>query len=143
MRNGHTLLELLTALMILGILAGIAAPPVARWRDAAAATAARDELAARTAWTRIAAASHGGAQLVLEVPSGRYRVDLADGQVALAGDLEERHRVWIESGGVADSLVLRFDALGIGRMTGRTIRVRRGAAVAGLTITPFGRARRW
>lgn len=142
MRYGHTLLELITVLMILAILAGTAAPAAGRWRDAAAVTAARDEVATRLAWTRMAAASQGGARLVLDVATGVYRVELADGRVAHQADLHARHRVTIRAG-AADSLDLRFDALGVGRMTGRTIQFQRGHVEAGLTISPFGRFRRW
>jgi len=42
-----------------------------------------------------------------------------------------------------DTVVLRFDALGVGRMTSRTFRVRRGSAEAGLTVATYGRVRRW
>jgi prepilin-type N-terminal cleavage/methylation domain-containing protein len=142
MRHGHTLLELVTVLAILAILAGSAAPTAARWRDAAAVTAARDEVVTRLAWTRMAAASHGGARLVLDVAGGVYRVELADGRVAHHADLHARHRVTVLAG-TADSLDLRFDGLGIGRMTGRTIQFQRGRVVAGLTISPYGRFRRW
>jgi Tfp pilus assembly protein FimT len=143
MRTAHTLVELLTALLLTAILLAIAMPRVSAWRDAAAARAARDELAARLAWTRIAAASHGGAALVLDIPAARYRVELVDGIAAHSGDLRALFGVVIESTTTQDSLVLRYDALGIGRTTGGTLRVRRGAAVAGLTITPYGRYRRW
>jgi prepilin-type N-terminal cleavage/methylation domain-containing protein len=143
MKRGHTLIELLTVLTLLAILLAIATPRVSAWRDAAAARAARDELAARLAWTRIAAASHGGAALILDLPGARYRVELGDGVTARAGDLRGVYGVAIESGTARDSLVLRYDALGIGRTTGGTLHVRRGDAVAGLTVTPYGRYRRW
>jgi type II secretory pathway pseudopilin PulG len=143
MKPGHTLLELLAVLLIMAMLLAIGTPRVAEWRDAAAARAARDELAARLSWTRIAAASRGGAALIIDFPAARYRIDLGDDGPAHAGDLRELYGVAIESGAALDSLVLRYDALGIGRTTGGTLRVRRGAAVAGLTVTPYGRFRRW
>jgi prepilin-type N-terminal cleavage/methylation domain-containing protein len=141
--RGFTLVELLIVLAVLGVLMGMSMPQLGRWRDAAAATGARDELAARLARTRVAAATNGGAALVLDVRTGRYRVDLGDGTSAVEGDLAERYGVVVESAGVQDSLVLRYDALGIGRMTGRTILLRRGAAVAGIVVSPYGRFRRW
>lgn len=143
MRNGHTLIEILTVLLVMAILLAIGLPPVRGWRDAAAARAARDELAARLSWTRIIAASHGGAALVLDVPAARYRVELGDGVTSHAADLGEIFGVHIQTASAGDSLVLRYDALGIGRTTGGTLYVRRGAAVAGLTVTPYGRYRRW
>jgi Tfp pilus assembly protein FimT len=137
------MIELLAVLMLLSILLGMAMPGATRWRDAAAVGAARDELAARLAWTRIAAASRGGAALVLELPAGRYRVELADGFAVHESDLSERFGVTIRTTGSADSVVLRYDALGIGRMTARTLEVRRGEAVGGLTVSAYGRFRRW
>jgi prepilin-type N-terminal cleavage/methylation domain-containing protein len=143
MRNGHTLTELITVLLLLAILLAIALPPVRGWRDAAATRGARDELAARLSWTRIAAVSHGGAVLVLDIPAARYRVELGGGVTAHEGDLRNLYGVAIQSAAVRDTLVLRYDGLGIGRTTGVTLYVRRGAAVSGLTISPYGRYRRW
>jgi prepilin-type N-terminal cleavage/methylation domain-containing protein len=141
--RGFTLVELLIVLAVLGVLMGMSMPQLGRWRDAVATTSARDELAARLARTRVTAATNGGAALILDVRTGRYRVDLGDGTSAVEGDLAERYGVAVESPGVQDSLVLRYDALGIGRMTGRTILLRRGTAVAGLVVSPYGRFRRW
>jgi prepilin-type N-terminal cleavage/methylation domain-containing protein len=140
---GVTLIELLAVMLLLAVLLGMSVPRFGRWRDAVAVGGARDELAARLAWTRIAAASQGGAALILDVPGGRYRVELADGARAVEADLGARFGVVVETPGVQDSVVLRYDALGIGRMTGRTVQVRRGDAVAGLTVSPYGRYRRW
>lgn len=143
--HGHTLIELLLVLLVLGILVATGMPRFGRWRDAIAASSARDELAARLAWTRVAAASGDGAMLVLHLPDGRYRIELGDGRTAHTAVLGERFDVVVQVAGVSepDSVVLRYDALGIGRMTGRSILLQRGAAVAGLTISPHGRYRRW
>lgn len=137
------MIELLAALLLLSILLGMAMPRATRWRDAAAVSAARDELAARLAWTRVAAASRGGAALVLELPAGRYRVELGDGITVHETHLGERFGVTLHTTGPADSVVLRYDALGIGRMTGRTLEVRRGEAIGGLVVSAYGRFRRW
>jgi prepilin-type N-terminal cleavage/methylation domain-containing protein len=142
-RPGHTLIELLLVLLVLGILLGLASPPLGRWRDTAHAAAARDELAGRLAWTRVAATAHGGARLVLALPDGRYRVEAGDGALLVHGDLAGRYGIRVSTAGEPDSVVLRYDAIGIGRMTGRTLRVTRGRATASLSVTPFGRYRRW
>lgn len=141
--RGVTLIELLVVLLILGVLLGAGVPHVARWRDTVAAHAARDELAARLAWTRVAAATGGGAALVLDLPRASYRIEVGDGRTVREADLEARFGVTVQAQGAQDSVVLRYDALGIGRMTGRAIQVRRGRAVAGLTVSPHGRFRRW
>jgi len=145
MRNarGYTLIELLIVLLVLGVLVAGGMPRFGRWRDAVAASSARDELAARLAWTRMAAASGEGATLVLHVPDGWYRIELGDGGTAHSAGLGDRFGVVVQVAGSPDSVVLRYDALGIGRMTGRSIEVRRGNAVAGLTVSPHGRYRRW
>jgi prepilin-type N-terminal cleavage/methylation domain-containing protein len=143
MKPGYTLIELLAVMAVLAILLAIAVPDVARWRDRTAVRAARDELASRLAWTRIAAASHGGASLVLDIPGARYRVMVEGGAEVHAGDLDRAFGVSLNSTATRDTLVLRYDALGIGRTTGGTLMVRKGRAIAGLTISPYGRYRRW
>jgi type II secretory pathway pseudopilin PulG len=143
MKPGHTLLELLCVTLLLAVLLAVGLPRMSGWRDGAAARAARDELAARLSWTRVAATSHGGAKLVLDLPSARYRIELGEGISVHHGNLRDLYGVALEGASARDSLVLRYDALGIGRTTGGTLYVRRGAAVAALTVTPFGRFRRW
>ena len=141
-RHGYTLLELLIVLTLVGTLATIALPPLTRWRDEAAAHAARDELIGALAWTRVAAIAHGGATLVLDPAIGRFWTELGDGSRRPAIDLKARYRVTVDAGRT-DAIHLYYDALGIGRRTSRTLRIRRGAAEAGLTISAYGRARPW
>lgn len=141
-RPGYTLVESLVVMALLAMLLGVALPPARRWRDAAAVQAARDELAGGLAWTRMAAASHDGASLVLEPGSGRFWIRTAAGRAAPPVDLGARYGVRVEPG--ADvPVVFRYDRLGIGRLTNRTVQLRRGQAVAGLTISAYGRYRRW
>ena len=140
-RFGFTLIEILVCLAVLAMLLAVAAPPAFRWRDAAAVRAARDELAAGLGWARMAAAAHGGAALLLDPLTGRYVVGTGkrlDPPVDLAG----RYGVAIDPGTRAP-VTFRYDALGIGRITSRTVRFRRGAAEAGLTVSAYGRYRRW
>ena len=42
-----------------------------------------------------------------------------------------------------DTIVIRYDAIGLGRIANRTLRFERGRAVAGLTISAYGRVRAW
>lgn len=142
-REGFTLIEMVVVLAMLGILLGIAAPHGLRWRDAAAASSARDEIAATLARTRVAAVAHGGAALWIDGAAARMWITAADGdRVTPAVDLAGRYGVSIESG-AAVPVELRFDGLGLGRLTSRTLRVRRGGATAGLTVSAYGRYRRW
>jgi hypothetical protein len=41
----------------------------------------------------------------------------------------------------AERLVLRFDGLGIGRMAGTTLQVRRGTASTSFVVSAYGRVR--
>ncbi|MFW5951632.1 MAG: prepilin-type N-terminal cleavage/methylation domain-containing protein [Gemmatimonadota bacterium] len=140
--HGYTLIELLFVLLILGGLLGIAMPPAGRWLDDAAVHAARDELAGALAWTRMAAASAGGATLVLDPATARFEILGPAGARGPATDLARRYRVEVDVG-TDQPVLLRYDALGIGRIASRTIRIRRHAAEAGLTVSAYGRVRRW
>ena len=142
--HGFTLIELATALVVLGILVGAAAVPFSRMLDRYAARAARDALAAGIAHARAAAIANGGADLVIDLRAARYDVRVPGAPPAAPVDLRAQYRVALSADGQpADSLVLRFDALGVGRMTSRTFRFRRGRAEAGLTVATYGRVRRW
>ncbi len=129
-------------LAVLAVLLAAAAPPVRRWRDTAAVRAARDELAAALAATRIAAASAGGASLVLDPAGARFWISTAVSPRMDPTDLGARYRVRVEAGSRGE-IVLRYDGLGLGRIASRTIRFERGGAAAGLTVSAYGRYRRW
>ena len=139
---GYTHAELLLVLAILGILIAVAYPPIGRWRDRAAVHAARDELAAGLSRTRMLAVSAAGATLVLHPESGRFwtRSDL--GLTIPPVDLNGRYHVHVDAAG-GDSISFRYDALGIGRLASRTVWIRRRDAEAGLTVSAYGRLRRW
>lgn len=140
-RPGYTLIELITVMAVLAMLLGVAVPPALRWRDAAAVRSARDEFAAGLAWTRVAAASHGGATLVLDPATGRFWTRTA-GRDAPPTDLGAQYGVHVDPG-TTGPVVFHYDALGIGRLTNRTVRLRRGSAEAGVTVSAYGRYRRW
>ncbi|MBW3553408.1 MAG: hypothetical protein KY466_07860 [Gemmatimonadetes bacterium] len=140
-RAGTSFLELIVVLALLGLLLGIAAPPALRWRDVLAVRAARDELAAGVATARATATAAGGAALILDVSAGVFWITTADGKAGLVTDVASRYGVRIEG---ADGLVeIRYDAVGIGRLSNRTLRFRRGRAEAGLVVSAYGRVRRW
>lgn len=139
---GTTLIELVVVLAVLAALLGVAVPASARWRDAAAVRAARDELAAGLARTRATAVSRGGAALILDPLVGRFWTVADRGRTPEAVGLGDRYGVRVDPGG-DDLVVFRYDGLGIGRLASRTVRIRRGGAEAGLTVSAYGRARRW
>lgn len=141
-RAGYTLVELLLVLSLSALLAGAAASSLARWRDAAAVRAAREELAGALAWTRLTALTHGGASLRVDPASARIRVVTARGPARPEVDLAARFGVTLEAGR-GDPFELRYDGLGLGRGTSRTFTLRRGTRRAGLTVSWYGRYRRW
>src|SRR5690606_16721471 len=142
--HGFTLAELMIVLVVLGLLIGAAAVPFGRTLDRYAARAARDALAAGIAHARASAVANGSADLVIDVRTARYGIRVRGAPPAAPVDLRAQYRVALSvDGQPADSVVLRFDALGVGRMTGRTFRFRRGRAEAGLTVATYGRVRRW
>ena len=139
---GYTLLETIVVLALLGILLGIALPGTKRWRDAAAVRSAREELAAGLARTRMAAATHGGAVMVLDPSTGRFWTRTGDGGTSPPVDLRGRYGVRVDAG-TEDPVLFHYDALGIGRLTNRTVRVARGSADGGVIVSAYGRYRRW
>lgn len=140
--RGTTVIELMVALLLLGVLLALSLPSMARWRDAVAARAARDELAAGLAWTRLSAVSHGGSTLVVDAASGTFWTMTPAGAARKPVSLTDRYAVRLDVGS-GGRVSLEYDALGVGRHASRTIRFRRGRAEAGLVISGYGRFRRW
>ena len=140
-RRGYTIAELLVVLALLALLLAMAGPQAVRWRDAFAVRAARDDLAAALAWTRVAAVSGAGARLVVEPDPARFRTLTTLGDLGPAADLGDRYGVEFET--PAAPTEIAYDALGIGRLASRTLILRRGAARAGVVISAYGRVRPW
>lgn len=141
MRHGYTVIELVVVMALMGMLLAVAVPPAVRWRDATAVRSARDELAAGLTWARVAAATHGGAALVLDPVTGRIWTR-AEGRDDSPVDLATRYGVQLDPG-TTRPVVFYYDGLGIGRLSNRTVRIRRGSAEVGITVSAYGRYRRW
>lgn len=141
--SGYTLLEVLCALVIAGVLCALALPPAHRLMTVLATRAARDAAAGALFRARGIAPAHGGADLLIVPADGDLRVE-ADGVDAPVLRLAAEYGVTVVADGApTDSIRLHFDALGIGRMASRTLRFRRGGAEARLTVSTFGRVRSW
>ena len=139
-RPGFSLLELALILTLLATVLLAAAPAFTGARAVLAVRAARAELIAAIATTRAQVVLTGGAQLFISL-AGQLRVERADG-VPLDEPIPLAARYGVTIGTARDlPLVLRYDALGIGRMTSTTLSIRRGDAVATVTISAYGRAR--
>lgn len=140
-RRGATLYELLLVLTLLGVFASIAAPSLQSSRDALTVRAAREAVFVLFARARVQALQQGGAEIVLYASADRIQLRNLKGVVSDELLLAPRHVDLIVEG--ADPVVLRYDGHGLGRMMSRTINLRSRDAVAGLTISTFGRVRRW
>ncbi|MGH7551692.1 MAG: pilus assembly FimT family protein [Longimicrobiales bacterium] len=145
MRKGSTLPELLITLLILSVIAAIGAIALRRGLEVYAARAARDSMAAAVGKARSLALASGAARLVVDPGAASVWVEAPPGM--RAGDalrLGDVFGVTVEAdqhtGGV---VVLEFDALGLGRVASRTFRLRRGSTEARLTLSSYGRPRRW
>jgi prepilin-type N-terminal cleavage/methylation domain-containing protein len=144
-RRGFTLLELVVVLALLALAIGIAYPGARAASDAWAVRAARDAAASVLAGARTAAQAHRGAEVLVVVGEGR--VLTRSGARPLPELRLELGRDWgvavISPGFSGDTIVVRYDALGLGRIANRTLRFERGRATAGLTVSAYGRVRRW
>lgn len=140
-RTGFSLLELVLVLVILGGVLSAAVPPIQRVRHTYAVHGARAELAGAVAATRAAAILAGGATLYVDPGGGAAWIESAAG-ARLGADypLAARFGVRLETDrGLPVSV--RYDALGIGRMSATTVGVRHGTAYATLIISSYGRVR--
>ena len=141
MNRGFTLIEVAVALTLLGLTFATLLPAARLQRDRSAVLAAREVVVGVVARTRARARIQGWAVTVLEVSPPEVRIEVADSVI-------QRHRfmqfpgVELSLSGGRQSVRLRFDALGIGRVASQTITLRRGRAEAGLTLSSYGRIRR-
>jgi prepilin-type N-terminal cleavage/methylation domain-containing protein len=140
-RRGFTLLELVLVLLVLGTITTLVVPRFGHARDVVAVRAARAELAAAFAVARVTAIRSGGAAIVIDVASGDVWVETAAG-LRLPADYPLGHRYGVTlSCDRTSPVVLRYDALGLGRLTNAVIRVQRRGVRASLTISSYGRVR--
>jgi Tfp pilus assembly protein FimT len=142
--NGHTLLELLVGLTILGAILIIALPRAAHALDVFAVRAARETLISASARTRSIALQRSGAQLRIDQPTGTLTLVARDSTTVDSWDLHELYRVDIAIENSTRTVgVIAYDQLGIGRLANLTLRVSRGRATGGVTFSAYGRPRAW
>jgi hypothetical protein len=143
-RAGATLAELLLSLSILTCAAGLAWPRLAGARDEYAVRAARDAAAALVDRTRLLAQARGSARLRVDPAAGRMQLESPIG--VPAGTPLLTGPDWgaaLDVAGSAGAVVLDFDGRGLGRLANRTLQFRRGTREARLTLSSYGRVRRW
>jgi type II secretory pathway pseudopilin PulG len=139
--RGHTLVELTFILLLMGVAVASVAPTARKARDRAAVAAAREAVVGLLAETRVAAIEAGGASAWIDSGSGLAEA-LARGTTLRRLSLTTDFGVRLELSGGQPRVELRYDALGLGRMTSITIVFSRGAAAAGLVVSSYGRVRR-
>ena len=140
MRSGYTVLELGVTLLLLGLALATAVPALGRHRDRMAVVAAREATAGLLSRARREALLSGGASLHVRRDGGLLWIR-SERPLTDTLRVEERFGVTLEM--TADEARLPFDALGIGRISSRTLTFARGETRAGLAVSAYGRVRRW
>jgi hypothetical protein len=97
-------------------------------------------LAARVADPRARAVARASARVPID-STGSVRIEAPIG--AGPGAASPPLNALVHADGAAGPVAIEFDARGVGIVASRTFRVRRGAAEARLTLSAFGRPRRW
>jgi len=145
LRAGVSLAELVLSLAILGCAASFATPRLAGTRDEYAVRAARDAAAALVDRARLVAQLRGSARLDVDPVRSEIRFESPIG-VPAATPLRtgaEWGAALTVAGGRPGTVSLDFDGHGLGRLANRTLQFRRGDRVARLTLSTYGRVRRW
>lgn len=141
MMRGHTLLELVLVLFLLGLATSAMIGPARHQVDRAAVTGAREALVGLFARARAEARARGGALLRVRPAEGRAWIEAGGGTRATV-DLPRTFGVTLAVPGEPDEIALLFDALGIGRHASRTFRLTRGGAATSLVVAAYGRVER-
>ncbi|NIP58629.1 MAG: hypothetical protein GWM92_10035 [Gemmatimonadetes bacterium] len=141
-RQGHSLLEISLALALLGAGSWALTSAARRVADRSAVRGAREEVAGLLARARREAILYGGSEVVLTVEPPRASLFTDGSRSASTPDLRDAYGVSLDPGGGGETVRLRWDGFGLGRMTSRTVRFRRGRARADLVISGRGRLRR-
>ena len=140
-RPGVTLLEVVVVCTLLGIAAGASLPLAHSALDRLAVVSARDQITAAAARSRTLAVSRGGATLIVDAANNAVWIEIGGQPLELPTDFTTEFGVTLSIDGSQQVAEIAFDALGIGRVASRTIRITRGDAEARLTISAFGRLR--
>ena len=141
MDKGFTLFECVVVLAIVGIGVALGLPALQLQRDRWAVTQAREASAALLARARVEALGSGGSTVTISEPRGRLERSLR-GTVRESVELRDRYGVYLEMSGRDTLSTIEFNALGLGRMSARTLRFARGRMSRSLVISTYGRVAR-
>jgi type II secretory pathway pseudopilin PulG len=140
-RAGSSLTEVALALGLIGVLVAGAAPGLGAIRDRSAVVSARESALALVHRVRAVAIERGGADLLVDLGEHRLHALGPAGDTLSTLDLAGLG-VRIETSGTADRIRLRWNALGWGVVTSRTLAFGRGGQEARLIVSSRGRASR-
>jgi prepilin-type N-terminal cleavage/methylation domain-containing protein len=138
-RDGFTLAELATVLLLMGLLSVAGLQALSRLQDLWGVSGASTAVAGLIREARFRAVARGGAWVRLSSDSATVALG-AGGTILRKVDLEGDFGVALDLSGAA-AVVLAFDPAGVGRMTSRTLRFRRGSVVGRLVVSSYGRVR--
>jgi len=140
-RSGYTFVEIVLVLGFLGISLAAAIPRFQETRDRIAVRSARESVIGFFSRARYHAVLRGGAEVLASERLQSVTLRSSVGIVEMH-DLSATHGVQVDMLGAAQEVRFRFDALGLGRVSSRTLVLRRGDAVSRVIVSSYGRARR-
>jgi prepilin-type N-terminal cleavage/methylation domain-containing protein len=141
MRQGFTILELMSALALLALATTLSFPRGQRLRERLSVIGAREDLVGLIIRARGEALRRGGSSLIVVGSPAEIRIE-SEGEVLHRLDVGATWRTALVLSGGRPSAELRFDASGLGTMAARSITFTRGSAVARLVVSAYGRIRR-
>ncbi|MGE0160944.1 MAG: Tfp pilus assembly protein FimT/FimU [Gemmatimonadales bacterium] len=139
--RGHSLIELLFVMTLMGVAVTALAPAARRQRDRAQVVGAREAVVALLAEARTAAMERGSATVHVATDPA-FAEGRAAGVPLRRVALADEFGVTVTLGGAASDADLSYDALGIGRLASQTITFRRGHSSSELVVSGYGRVRR-
>ena len=141
MRHGFTLLELTVVLALLALATSLSFPVGRRIQDRLSVIGAREDLVGLITRARAEALRRGGSSLIVVSNPAEVRIE-AEGELLHRAYIGATWRTELVLSGGRPSVELRFDSSGLGSMSGRSVTLTRGSAVARLIISAYGRIRR-
>lgn len=143
-RTGVALPDLIITLAILSILAVIAAPHLREASEAMAVRSARDAAAGELERARVLAIARGSARVIVDPATAELRVEAPPGTAAGSPLRLDVFSATVSVDGLTSGTAsLDFNAIGIGQTANRTIRFHRGGQESRISLSLYGRVRRW
>jgi Tfp pilus assembly protein FimT len=132
---------LAAALTLLSILLGWGLPWLRTGLDRWAVLGAREALVSAISTARATALERGGSWLVVDPANTRVTWGVGPDSLGWRGLSEGRGVRLLDGRGV--ETVVRFDDLGRGQVASRTFTLVKGGARGGVSLSSYGRVRRW